>query len=166
MKTEKEIQNYLLEPGHIYLGGQNTRVQTVLGSGVAVCIWDTKLKQGAINHFIYPRVRKHPRTVMFGDVSIIHMMRLLLDQGSNKHNWIVQICGGSTPPGDDPRKSIGRKNIKSAHRLLKKTSLQIHSEDCGGFLGRKIVFDLGTGQLAVMKVHRLREGDWVKEELK
>jgi chemotaxis protein CheD len=42
--------------------------------------------------------------------------------------------------------------------------IRVVSEDTGGEKGRKIVFNTGTNEVAVLKVDRLRKGDWYPYE--
>ena len=48
-----------------------------------------------------------------------------------------------------------------ARRALSRRGIRVASEDVGGSLGRKIVFDTGSGQVAVLKVRNIRKSDWV-----
>jgi chemotaxis protein CheD len=44
---------------------------------------------------------------------------------------------------------IGRRNINSAHKTLKKEKIKLKSEAVGGTSGRTINFDLKTGKIQI-----------------
>jgi chemotaxis protein CheD len=157
------VQNHILLPGHIITGYPPSRINTVLGSGVAVCMWDSLSGLGGMCHFVYPKVAKHERRALFGDVAVPHLMQLLLHKGVKRANLVVQLLGGACAP-QEGRRNMGYKNIHVAKTLLHKWNLLIHSEDTGGYLGRKVVLDLQTGHVAVVKVHRLRDSDWFTKD--
>ena len=47
-----------------------------------------------------------------------------------------------------------------ARRFLAKHGIKIISEDTGGNMGRKIVYNSLTNEAIIYKVHNLRRGDW------
>jgi chemotaxis protein CheD len=51
--------------------------------------------------------------------------------------------------------------VEIARKILREKGIAIASEDVGGSVGRKIVFDLATGHVAVLKVHKVRDEDWI-----
>ncbi|HON11080.1 MAG TPA: chemotaxis protein CheD, partial [Chitinispirillaceae bacterium] len=65
-------ETYYLHPGYIYISRQQETIQTVLGSCVAVCLWDQSQKCGGMNHFLYPVTREATNaTPRFGNVAIL-----------------------------------------------------------------------------------------------
>lgn len=47
-----------------------------------------------------------------------------------------------------------------AKRFLAKHGIKIISDDTGGNMGRKIVYNSLTNEAIIYKVHNLRRGDW------
>src|SRR3972149_9955326 len=43
-----------LPPGQLFASAERAAVSTILGSCVAVCLWDPILKIGGINHYLLP----------------------------------------------------------------------------------------------------------------
>lgn len=41
------VADYFLRPGYIYMPDKPTAISTVVGSGVAVCVYDKKRKSAA-----------------------------------------------------------------------------------------------------------------------
>ncbi|MBL7179103.1 MAG: hypothetical protein ABIK98_10920 [Pseudomonadota bacterium] len=83
---------------------------------------------------------------------------MMLNDGSKIKHLEAQIFGEAYNPKISPE-NIGRDNIKIARNLLAKKNTNRFGR-CGGEKGRKIVFNIRSGEVAVLKVGTLRQGDW------
>jgi len=152
--------HYFLRPGYIFVPDHSVVISTVTGSGVSVCIYDKKQQKGGMNHFQLPYMAaKGKTTALYGNVAVITLIRMMQKQGYKKKHLEAQIFGGACRP-DKPDMDTGRDNIDIARKILIKEKISIISEDTGGKKGRKIVFDTGTSEVAVLKVDNLRDDDW------
>jgi chemotaxis protein CheD len=157
-------RSFYLEPGYICCSPAQPTLHTVVGSCVSVCLWDRELKYGAMNHFLYPATTDPEKaTPTYGNVATTELVRMMLDSGSKIENLIAQILGGASP---DPGASnpVGPRNVESARRALRRHGITIGSEDTGGVMGRKVVFDTRTGHVMTLKVHQIRQEDWLHHE--
>ena len=153
-------RNYFLKPGYIFLAAKSTVISTVVGSSVAVCLYDRKRKIGAMNHFRYPFVSdQNQATARFGNVATIALIKMMCEDGSNRKHLEAQIFGGAHNEKSD-NDDVGRKNYLTAKKILSREGIPIVSEDVGGMKGRKIVFSTSNNEIAVMKVEKLRNSDW------
>ena len=160
MKNLVRSSTYYVEPGYIYFSKKPAMLRAVVGTCVAVCLWDTKLGHGGMNHFLMPKVTERERaTPRYGNVAVAALIRIMEEAGSKREHLIAQILGGGAPPGSPPH-HLGAQNVLAARESLTRKGIPIVSEDTGGMLGRKIVFDTRTGELAVLKVHQIRDSDW------
>ncbi len=151
---------YLIDPGYIYVTEEPTQISAVLGSSVAVCIYDRKRKIGGMNHFRFPSLPpKEKPTARFGDVSTHALVRMLLKEGSVSRNLEAQVFGGAHNSAVSGR-NIGRENVSVARRILGAERVRIVAEDVEGEKGRKIVYNTSTNEIALLKVDRLRQSDW------
>ena len=142
MKNLVRSSTYYVEPGYIYFSKKPAMLRAVVGTCVAVCLWDTKLGHGGMNHFLMPKVTERERaTPRYGNVAVAALIRIMEEAGSKREHLIAQ-------------------NVLAARESLTRKGIPIVSEDTGGMLGRKIVFDTRTGELAVLKVHQIRDSDW------
>lgn len=164
-KTQEPIPvNYFLEPGYIFLATEPTVISSVLGSCVAVCLFDRKRNIGGMNHFQLPLItEKHLATARYGNVATMTLVRMMTDTGSKPKHLEAQIIGGAYNPKIS-RKNIGPENVQMARKLLARKRIRIASEDVGGEKGRKVVFNTHTNEVAVMKVEKLRSADWFPYE--
>ncbi len=152
---------YFLEPGHLYIATHPTLISTVLGSCVSVCLWDSKKKLGGINHFFLPGRSVEENTTRFGTVAVRLLIKMLLEEGALKHHLKAQLFGGAKPIRNISMR-VGEENVKVARKILIHYGIPIISEDVGGNLGRKIIFNTFNGEVAVVKVKSIQQTDWRK----
>jgi len=158
--TRPVTRDYFLRPGFIYLPDRPTTISTVLGSSVAVSLYDRSLKTGGMNHFLFPYVNgREKTTALYGNVAVLTLIRMMADQGSDLSNLEAQVFGGAFNDQYSKR-DIGKDNLRTARHILSRQRIKIVSEDVGGALGRKIVFNTATYEIGILKVGRLRESDW------
>ncbi len=153
-------EQYFLTAGYIYVPSKPTMISLVVGSCVAVCIFDKKRRSGGINQFFYPYTNDPEQaTSRYGNVATLALVNMMLEGGSQSKNLEAQLFGGAYN-AKVSSKDIGRDNIRIAKRVLTRKRIKVVSEDVGGVKGRKIVFNSHSNEIAVMHVDRLREGDW------
>lgn len=151
--------HYHLRPGYIFANSEPSLITAELGSGVAVCLWDRVRGIGGMSLFQLPRPRRQERpTARYGNLSISTLIRMLVKMGARLENLEAQILGGGHryPQTLD----IGRRNIKIARRILKRSRIPVVSEDIGGILCRRILYHTRTNEVLCMKTHKSRPQVW------
>lgn len=155
-----QVYRYQLQPGYIFTSPEPALLSTVVGTCVAVCLYDRRRKCGGMNHFLYPAAGRRARpTPRYGDAAVLGLIRMMLAQGSRVEDMEAQIFGGGQRCLSDPG-GVGRRNVKMARRILKKKGIPIVSEDVGGVKGRRVLFHTVTNEVLVMKTSKVRWGDW------
>ncbi len=158
--NEVEVYKYHLQPGYIYTSEEPTVVSAVVGSCVAVCLYDRRKSFGGMNHYLLPRAGRGARTTaQFGDVATPVLIRMMLKHGCRIEDMEAQVYGGGSRFAHD-RSGVGRQNVKVARKILKKNGIPVVSEDVGGNKGRRIIFHTMTNETIVMKTDKIRRGDW------
>jgi chemotaxis protein CheD len=137
---------YLL-PGALYTEREACMVTTVLGSCVALCLYDRVLMYGAINHFMLPywsgQGLASPR---YGDIAIERMISNMKINGSKQNNLVAKLFGGAAVlEVDHSSMQIGQRNIQIAQEMVATLGIPIVSHNLGGVFGRKIIYDSATG---------------------
>jgi chemotaxis protein CheD len=151
---------YFLKPGYVFLSPEPSLISTVLGSAVTVCLWDRKHRYGGVAHFLYPEIKPpNKTTTQYGNVAILTLIKLLINDGSEKTSLEAQVFGGGDPNSYNSE-TLGNQNILIAKKILTQQGILITSEDVGGSRGRKLVFKTDTNEAVVLKVDRLRQEDW------
>lgn len=144
--TEEESEHFLF-PSTLFAERPAHRVQTILGSCVAVCLYDTKLGFGGINHYMLPWWNgKGIPSAKYGDVAIDLLLKRMESLGASQHNLVAKIFGGGSQHFQAGN-SVGERNIQTAEKLLMKYGIAVAGRNTGGELGRKIIFHTATGKV-------------------
>ena len=125
---------------------QNLIISTILGSCVAVCLYDKWAKVGGMNHFMLPTSNKSNHrnqnsNGIYGLPSLEIMITELLQSGAHKSRLEAKVFGGAKVVKELPP-NIPQANIEFTLDYLNKNHIQLISADTGGESGRKIHFDL------------------------
>ncbi|OQY13363.1 MAG: hypothetical protein B6I31_01340 [Desulfobacteraceae bacterium 4572_19] len=159
-KNSPAVINYFLNPGYLFVTEKPTAISTVVGSCVAVCLFDKKRRTGGMNHFQLPDTYdKTKTTTRYGNVATSMLIKIMVEDGSKTKHLHAQIFGGAYNPKIS-QTNIGIDNIKIARKILNKNHIKIVSEDIGGSIGRKIIFNTSSNEIAVLKVENIRDADW------
>ncbi|WP_295055820.1 chemotaxis protein CheD [Sulfuricurvum sp.] len=135
--------------GQIHVDTSPSAISTVLGSCVAVCLYDTALGLGGMNHYLLPFWNGNGlQSPKFGNIAIPKLIEAMLDAGSSIHRMEAKIFGGASMNiGASEAMMIGQKNILVAREILREYRISIVAEDVGGQNGRKIQLNLERGKV-------------------
>jgi chemotaxis protein CheD len=145
-----------LAPGRLYASSADVQVTTILGSCVAVCIWDAQAEVGGINHFLLPS--GSPASPRFGDSAVALLIGSVLELGAQRGRLAAKVFGGACVLEAfrvDPW-SLGARNVEIAREQLAEHGIPVVGEDVGGDLGRKLVFHVRTGAAWVRPIEMKR----------
>jgi chemotaxis protein CheD len=137
-----------LHPGQLFVAADSYAVTTILGSCVAVCVWDPVSRIGGINHFLLPTFSgEGVASPRFGDIAIKELLDQLADLGSQKYNLLAKVFGGACvlEAFRQRQHHLGMKNIEVARQLLETESIPVVGHDVGGQRGRKLIFHTDDG---------------------
>ena len=150
MIIQEDIESIYLYPAALIVPGKTAIVHTILGSCVAVCLWDSTLRTGGINHFMLPLWNGQGlASPKYGNIAIEKLFQKLISNGSTQKNLIAKVFGGGEVLENfSPHFNIGLRNIDIAHEILQQFRIPILAESTGGKLGRKITFNTGTGEVS------------------
>lgn len=130
-------------------------IATLLGSCVAVCLFDPVLRLGGMNHFMLPvRTRSTDSefdSLLCGDYAMEVLVNAMLTRGVRKERLVAKAFGGGNVVSL-LRKSIGEGNIGFARTWLDREGIALRASDFGGAWARKIVFDPGNGDAYCRRV--------------
>ena len=120
-----------------------------LGSCIGICLYDQKIKLGALVHIMLPlnmeTGRKNP--LKYADTGIRETLRMMEAKGASRSRITAKIAGGAKmfDVNGGSMGNIGQRNIESVHMNLKKEGIQLLREDVGGSVARTLLFDPATG---------------------
>jgi chemotaxis protein CheD len=136
-----------LQPGQLFVAQSPTVISTILGSCVAVCLWDPFKGIGGMNHFMLPlhagSAMQSPR---FGNVAMEQLVTKLCDAGARLPNLRARVFGGSCMfKAMQSPDHLGSKNSALALEDLQRRGIEVVQSEVGGTRGRKLVFYSDTG---------------------
>lgn len=134
------------------------QLTTILGSCVAVCLWDAQRGVGGMNHYMLPLWNGEGLpTPKYGNIAIERLVTRMLDLGSRKGDLVAKVFGGAKVlAAEGPSFGVGSRNIAVAQELLATHRISTPVLEVGGNLGLRILFNTRTG---VVLLKRLTPGD-------
>lgn len=148
------LESVYLKPGELVVAERPALVSTVLGSCVAVTLFNPRLGVGAICHAMLPLAAGRDG-FKYVDSSLLHMLAHFERLGVSKRELTVKLFGGADmfesglPAGGG---SVGRQNIQAATALLRQEGLPVVAADTGGRQGRKLLFYSHTGEVLLKRL--------------
>jgi len=125
-------------------------LSTLLGSCVAVCLYDPQARVGGLNHFMLPSFRRSNNddvdTLLSGSFAMESLLNALLQKGAKKMRLQAKAFGGGTiinTSGD--ALSIGLRNANFTREWLDREGIPLLASDFLGPWSRKVLFLPNTG---------------------
>lgn len=138
---------YLL-PGQLCASAEPCQIKTILGSCVAICLWDKWRGAGGINHFLLPSMREGvPASLRYADEATRVLLELLDGLGCRPPNLLAKLFGGAAlfQSRDRYGLSLGAKNVTAALSLMNSAGIPVVAQETGGAQGRKLIFNTDDG---------------------
>ncbi len=144
-----EYSHHFLFPSAVFADTSPYRVTTILGSCVAVCLYDPLIRCGGINHYMLPLWNgtglASPR---YGNIAIESLIERMYLLGSQPSRLQAKIFGGASILNTvHEEQAVGNRNIDLARQMLTIAGIRIVAASVGGTQGRKIIFNTYTGEV-------------------
>lgn len=157
-----KVPTHAIIVGEVKASSEPLRVTTLVGSCIAVCLFDPKYNIGGMNHFMLPSSStSQAQCATYG----IHAMELLINEimklGGDRRRLVAKVFGGGNVLGRNESQgsklAIGERNAEFALEFLRTDSIPVVSQNIGGLTGRQIQFLTHTGQAFVRVVQKTDE---------
>lgn len=152
-----------LHPGEYYSTGEDLVLSTVLGSCVAVALFDTETRIGGLNHFMLPGSVDTVRPLLsdsarYGMYAMELLINDMLKKGVRKRDLRAKVFGAASllefSGGSTGR--ISESNIRFTFSYLEGEGIPVLARDVGGDLPRKIFLYSRTGRVLLKRIPRTR----------
>ena len=138
---------------HIPPGGwqvdRDRPICTLLGSCVAVCMYDLDSGLGGMNHFMLPNMRRGSGadvdSVLSGDFAMEVLLNGLLGRGAVRSRVRAKAFGAGTIISSLAATGIGGRNADFAREWLDREGIPLVAADFLGPWSRKVLFVPSTG---------------------
>ncbi|CAH2031215.1 chemotaxis protein CheD [Trichlorobacter ammonificans] len=146
-ETSDTTRKHFLFPGTLHVDAGECVITTVLGSCVAVCLWDTIKGGGGMNHFMLPLWNGEGlATPKYGTIAMEKLLEQVLAVGCKKERLVAKVFGGANILGmSQAACPIGRRNVELALGTLDDWRIKVVASDLEGMVGRKIIMNTLTG---------------------
>jgi chemotaxis protein CheD len=146
-----------LHPAQMHVATAPCAIRTLLGSCVAVCVWDQAARVGGAVHYLLPRGRhSHGETGRYGTLAIPALIRAVYALGGSPGVLKAKIFGGarvlhglSSASGA----SLGDSNAAVAWEILAAENVPVIGSDLGGDRGRRVLFHVEDGAAWVWRLN-------------
>ena len=166
MTSSGRVRKRFLRPGEHWVARERVILSTLLGSCVAVCLFDPEAQIIGMNHFLLPmrhpaagELRLESDAGRYGLWAMEILINEMLSQGASRARLRAKAFGGanvlqegfSTLP---ERYSIGTANVSFVRRFLAQDGIPLVAEDLGGLNGRQIHFYGGDYSVFLRRIPR------------
>ena len=141
--------------GEVYASKAPVRIQTLLGSCVATCLFDPVNYIGGMNHFLLPgKTHETELSARYGINAMELLINTMMKLGANRYELCAKIFGG----GDvlqvkHPAATIGRTNINFVKEFLTTEQIPILAHHVGGNHGLIVHLCTDTFDVYVRTIH-------------
>jgi chemotaxis protein CheD len=129
----------------------NAVMSTVLGSCVAMCLFDAVNRVGGMNHFLLATSSQaQSDDLKYGINAIELLINRLLQSGAERTNLQAKLFGGARMT--DHARDIGAGNAVFAKEFLDKEGIACISSSLGGTKARRVQFFPTTGAARQLQI--------------
>lgn len=146
----RELERLALHvnPGGWAVEGERP-IATLLGSCVAVCLWDPQLRIGGLNHFMLPKHEKSSNpdldVLLCGNFCMEALINGMLARGAQKKRLQAKAFGGGNVISLLSGVTIGQRNAEFAREWLQREAVPLVASDLMGPWSRKVILDPTSG---------------------
>lgn len=155
--------------GEIFGSAEPAVIRTLLGSCVAVCLFDPVKKTGAMNHILLPGradLKHFNAPARFSINAMELLINKMLMLGAERCRITAKVFGGAHMlPQISPENGSGWKIAAVVMEYLRNESIELLGHDLGGRKGRQVYFHTDTGNVFVKRVQPAQTRIlWAEEE--
>lgn len=134
-------------------------LETLLGSCIAIILYDKNQKLGSLAHALLPTVANEKKIddsfnpKKYVDFLFEIQLKKFILKNIKPKDLVAKLVGGGNMFSEKSNSNshIGKKNTEKAIEMLGKYKIPIVSKDVGRHFGRKIEFFLETGEVKIYK---------------
>lgn len=155
--------------GELYGSSGPAVIHTILGSCVAVCLFDPDKRIGAMNHILLPGRADYKHFNAPARFSINAMELLInkmLNLGAERGRIVAKVFGGAHMLPQIPMENgTGKKIAAFVMDFLNTESIPVINHDIGGRKGRQVYFHTDSGDVFIKRVQPVQSRIlWAEEE--
>ncbi len=141
-------------PGDCICSDEDIVLSAILGSCIAVVLYDGAKKLGGLNHTMLSPEEAPDKSTLYGRYSLDTLLEEMLLKGAKQENLIAKVFGGASlyNPSAPSSLQVGRGNISFAFQYLMEKRIPIRSSDTGDTISRKVYLFPQTGKVLLKRL--------------
>ncbi|MCO6057691.1 chemotaxis protein CheD [Pseudomonas sp. MOB-449] len=148
-------------PGEFYATAEDQVLVSVLGSCVAVCLFDRQRGIGGMTQFLLPDLA----SVHHGVRIMEQLGEELLREGARRHQLEAKVFGAGNLPHELLRHDTTLRTVEFVHSYLDTEGIPLLAEDVMGAQARKVYIFPSSGKVLVKKLRSLHNDTILQREL-
>ena len=146
---------HVLHPGDIACAQRGERLETLLGSCVAIVLTDPRRTVGVMCHILYPgrQGKGAPPSTAYAHAALAAMYQRLQAKGITPRLCEAYVYGGGNMfPNLYRSASVGDGNASWALEVLQDEGIRVQHQDLGGSTYRRLGWTVGPGEPEVAAI--------------
>lgn len=139
-------------PGEYFVSSDDLVIMTVLGSCIAACIWDNKMRIGGMNHFMLPDGDGADGSGRYGSYAMELLLNEMIKLGARRETMQAKVFGGGAVMAGFTTMNVGERNTKFVLDYLATERIPVVSQDVLDIHPRKVCFFPVTGKALVKRL--------------
>jgi len=139
-------------PGEYFVSSDDIMIMTVLGSCIAACIWDSRVRAGGMNHFMLPEGDGFEGGGRYGSYAMELLVNKLLKIGARRESMQAKVFGGAQVMAGFTSMNVGERNTSFVLDYLATERIPVVSQDVLDIHPRKVCFFPTTGKALVKRL--------------
>ena len=137
---------HVVQGEHHVSSDPDVMLTTILGSCVAVCLRDTEVGFGGMNHFLLPEGKAEglDEGRRYGAFAMELLINELLRNGGRRERMEAKLFGGARMFGG--LSDVGASNAAFAEKFLRDEGIPVVGGSLGGFGARRVQYWPSTGR--------------------
>jgi chemotaxis protein CheD len=150
----------LLQLGEFYFGRGHSRLRTLVGSCIAITLWNPKRRIGGMCHYMLPHGGAEHSAAEDGhyaDGALRFFLRRIRAAGTEPADYEAKLFGGGSMfygAMAERVTDIGALNIEAGKQMLQTHGFAIVGGHTAGSGHRDVILDLESGEVWVRHVGR------------
>lgn len=154
-------------PGEYYATADDMMITTLLGSCVAVCLYDPISRVGGMNHFLLPEGDPNDLLSSSGRYGV-YAMELLINHlvklGGRRDRFRAKIFGGGAVIRGMVHSNVGQNNAEFIQSYLKNEMIPIDASDLLDIYPRRVNFYPVSGKAMMKKLTKHYDDELIDNE--
>ncbi|HET9955735.1 MAG TPA: chemotaxis protein CheD, partial [Polyangiaceae bacterium] len=141
-----------ISSGEWHASATPARISTVLGTCVAVCLYDPVKQVGGMNHFMLPQAtgEEGPLAARYGVHAMELLVNTLMELGADRAGLRAKVFGAAhVIRGMESGEAVARKNAHFVRTFLEREAIPVEAEFLGGNQALVVQFFTHTGKARV-----------------